>query len=273
MELKLESKKTRYEKTAYDTESVRIYASLRATKDPIELRYKDGTITWNEALDDMSGSPEDYNNCIDFSSISGKISMQNKLRHSGKRMDDGSVVSQVIYEGDAFLPIPGRPGEYTTIPGRDARGKSMFTSCKPLGEERLFFPESIRLKEERLKAIKEWGKKTTQMPSWNRKTIDLQSRNWAEKATPFNEVLCDVICLSNEEISSYWKQAQNNLSYKFHTIFTTSLGVEIQFKIDQGDVPVWAKLLYYFPHELLGGTSLNARPGEIIYDRSTHQLS
>jgi len=196
---------------------------------------------FGEDLPDLCGTPGDIHDGIDFGVF------QCKVRYS-------KYGSDVIFEGVKFVSekVGTVVPPYKIVEGRDAHGKSKYTICMPVSQDRLLLPRTKDVIKQYKKALEDWGVAT--------KVIETK-----------NGSKCTVVDKEDQEIFNEWvTPAYNNERSKSFVAFKKE-GVQIWLKIDEGsDGKPYAKLLAYISVDAFKNCGcIMLRPGEQTDDPST----
>ena len=190
---------------------------------------------FNVQLDDYSGLTRDKQNGEDFGCEN--FSFQCKVRD---KYDD------IIFETDKF--IPNGDGTFERTPGRDARTLANYYIVKPKNQNKFCVIPTKNVKN----IIKN--------------TIKLLNKPIGE-AIAINNVKCRLITYTNEEITEFWKKARD--TYNKSIVLFEKDGLQITFKIEEGDRKPYGKILFYVPFQLVEGSIINLKEGEIYTESST----
>ena len=158
---------------------------------------------FGEDLPDLCGTKGDLQDGIDFGIF------QCKVRYSKRGSD-------IIFEAVKFIPeTPGKlVPPYKVAEGRDAHGKSKYTICMPVTQDRLLLPKTKDVIKQYQKAVADWGIES--------KTIETK-----------NGSKCLVVVKDDKDILNEWVTPARNNNNQSWVAFKKE-GVQLWFKIDEG---------------------------------------
>ena len=199
---------------------------------------------FGEDISDLSGTTGDIKDGIDFGIF------QCKVRFSKYGND-------IIFEAVKFIPksVGKIVPPYTTTEGRDAHGKSKYTICMPVSQDRLLLPKTKDIIKQYQKALKEWGIGT----------IMTEAKNGSK---------CMLVMKDDKDIFENWVTNARNAGNQSYLAFKKE-GVQIWFKIDEGsDGKPYGKLLAYISVDVFKNCGcIMLRKDEKINDPNTWKRS